>query len=326
MFELLPNDTDFTEFRRAGARGLNLAVVGGSSAYHAPFDTPDKLHAGSLQRLGETLVGLARELCALPADNATDPVDRQVFHAPAELGLVQLPHAAARPLALLGVLLCAGILARLPGRRLSWRALGLAALAVPLTGFTGAQFQLLLGWTIEPLGAALIGHSPRGDFTSAACTAAGVLIAGAAAARLLAVRLGPDAMRELLTAGLVLWCALVAGLALLRPGAAWVLGMPLVPAALALHLGAGRSRWAAVALGALPAVWLGRTWIDLTLLTSLRPPVCAVLAWGTLALGLPLVGAPLARPGPRQSPLGLLTLPLGLALVATASALRGAGF
>jgi Zn-dependent M28 family amino/carboxypeptidase len=43
LFELLPNDTDFTVFRDGGFAGLNLIFGDGHVQYHSPTDTPANL-------------------------------------------------------------------------------------------------------------------------------------------------------------------------------------------------------------------------------------------------------------------------------------------
>ena len=41
VYRILPNDTDFTEFRESGRfTGLNSAYIDGSAVYHSPEDRP----------------------------------------------------------------------------------------------------------------------------------------------------------------------------------------------------------------------------------------------------------------------------------------------
>ena len=61
---LLPNNTDYTVFRRAGVPGLNLALVDGASIYHSEHDTPERLSVDSIRHFGGTLIELARALAA----------------------------------------------------------------------------------------------------------------------------------------------------------------------------------------------------------------------------------------------------------------------
>lgn len=60
LYKLLPNDTDFTQFRRARIPGLNFAFGGHLEAYHSWLDTPENLDPASLQHQGSYLVSLVR--------------------------------------------------------------------------------------------------------------------------------------------------------------------------------------------------------------------------------------------------------------------------
>ena len=40
IYNLLPNDTDFTFFKKAGLPGINHAFIDGFSYYHNPDDSP----------------------------------------------------------------------------------------------------------------------------------------------------------------------------------------------------------------------------------------------------------------------------------------------
>jgi hypothetical protein len=70
VYEMLPNDTDFTVAKRAGTMGLNFGFLGRPEQYHQPSSTPEALDRGSLQHTGDQLLGLTRELAGsarLPA-------------------------------------------------------------------------------------------------------------------------------------------------------------------------------------------------------------------------------------------------------------------
>ncbi|MDP3746187.1 MAG: M20/M25/M40 family metallo-hydrolase [Phenylobacterium sp.] len=62
LYEQMPNDTDFTVSKRAGAPGLNYAFIGRQFDYHAPTSTPANLDKGSLQHMGVQTLSAAREL------------------------------------------------------------------------------------------------------------------------------------------------------------------------------------------------------------------------------------------------------------------------
>jgi hypothetical protein len=62
IYKHMPNDTDMTVFKKAGAAGLNFAFIGHWEAYHTPLDNPQMLDRGSLQQHGESALSLARSL------------------------------------------------------------------------------------------------------------------------------------------------------------------------------------------------------------------------------------------------------------------------
>jgi len=60
IYKLMPNDTDFTVFKRAGMNGLNFAYVAGSASYHSSLDNLANLDERSLQHHGMYALALAR--------------------------------------------------------------------------------------------------------------------------------------------------------------------------------------------------------------------------------------------------------------------------
>jgi hypothetical protein len=61
IYKRLPNDTDFTVFRRAGFSGLNFAFIDGLGYYHTSQDSIQNMDLGSLQHQGDYLVELTRQ-------------------------------------------------------------------------------------------------------------------------------------------------------------------------------------------------------------------------------------------------------------------------
>jgi len=60
IYAVLPNDTDFTIFRRAGWWGYDFALIDGAWRYHTPEDTLANLSPASVQAVGDCVTGLAR--------------------------------------------------------------------------------------------------------------------------------------------------------------------------------------------------------------------------------------------------------------------------
>jgi Peptidase family M28 len=65
VYRRLPNDTDFSIFKRHDIPGLNFAAVDDSYAYHTARDTPDRLADGTLLDTGENVVETVTALDAL---------------------------------------------------------------------------------------------------------------------------------------------------------------------------------------------------------------------------------------------------------------------
>lgn len=55
IYKNLPNDTDFTFFRKADVSGINHAFIDGFSYYHNPADTPENINQKSVQHAGENM-------------------------------------------------------------------------------------------------------------------------------------------------------------------------------------------------------------------------------------------------------------------------------
>lgn len=104
LYQLLPNDTDFTELRDLGVPGLNFAFVGDEAAYHTPLDSAGRLDRRTLQSQGEAVLELARRFAleGPPADTAGGS-SAAFFSAPG-LGLVWWPLHYTWPLVAVTVL------------------------------------------------------------------------------------------------------------------------------------------------------------------------------------------------------------------------------
>jgi hypothetical protein len=61
IYKRLPNNTDFTEFRRAGLAGLNFAYLNGLTHYHSRLDNVANTDERSLQHQGSYALALAHQ-------------------------------------------------------------------------------------------------------------------------------------------------------------------------------------------------------------------------------------------------------------------------
>ena len=168
VYRYLPNDTDFSVFRRRGLPGLNFAVGASAQWYHTPGDRPTHLSRASLRHMGLNALTMAREMGTkdLPKPGqpgATASAGPVYFHVPA-LGLMVYPRSVAVPLAaVLGAFwLGTAVYARRRGRFSAWSlpvaliaavvalaAAGAIGLAVPaLAAASHAEFGALSGSAI----------------------------------------------------------------------------------------------------------------------------------------------------------------------------------
>jgi hypothetical protein len=77
IYKRLPNDTDFSIFKRRDVPGLNFAAIGDSYPYHTARDTPDRLSDETLRLTGENAVETMAALDGL--DLTTRSAKEQTF-------------------------------------------------------------------------------------------------------------------------------------------------------------------------------------------------------------------------------------------------------
>ncbi|MEA2690786.1 MAG: hypothetical protein QOJ16_173 [Acidobacteriota bacterium] len=154
LCELLPNDTDFTVFKRHGLSGFNFAFIGGAARYHTALDDLAHISAASLQHHGDNALATARALAQ--ADLGSHRPQRAVFFDLLGSRVVWW-HAARGPLlggiALVLVLVAAVRL--LAARRLRASSLFIGIAAVPIVLVAAAVVAFLLARLFQLLGPGL---------------------------------------------------------------------------------------------------------------------------------------------------------------------------
>jgi hypothetical protein len=292
LYDLLPNDTDFSVFKRQGIAGFNFAFIGDPEHYHTAHDDLADLALGSLQHHGDNALALVRALAGADLARGHRP-GRAVFFDLLGFATLWWPAGWTPWLAVAGLalLLVAALRLRrkglLPGRAL---VLGLAAwpLAVLATAVVGLLLALLLTlvgglrvpWPARPF-------PTEATFWFLACTVA-----------LASVGWVRRAGFAGLWVGVWLWWGLAALLlSLSLPGASYLFIVPLVVAGLAgLALPGGETGRAIATI--LPAVAAGLLWFPILVplyegLGAVLPVVVALAALVALAISplLPLLGA-----------------------------------
>ena len=87
IYQRLPNDTDFSIYKRAGVSGLNFAIAEGADVYHRTTDSIENLSLASLQHHGEHALAMGRHFGNLDLTVGTTAPD-VVFFRFAGLGLI----------------------------------------------------------------------------------------------------------------------------------------------------------------------------------------------------------------------------------------------
>jgi Peptidase family M28 len=108
VYKRLPNDTDFSVFKRAGISGMNFAAIEGHKHYHTALDRPEFLNESTLQHEGDIMLALVKHFGNQPLDDLKAE-DRQYFDFPG-IGIIHYPMWWTIPLcgllAILFVTLC----------------------------------------------------------------------------------------------------------------------------------------------------------------------------------------------------------------------------
>jgi len=253
VYRRMPNNTDYTIYKRAGVTGFNFAFSRQASLYHSARDDLAHVDRASLQHQGENALAVLLAAGAVPLESLEAGGDASYVDVGMR-GLLAWPASWNVPMALAGLLLV-GLLAvwRAPVRLRAapWAVLAVAAalVLVPLTGW-------LLSW---PLGRWPDVHPLDHPYPWPGRIAllAASLLAVLVSARWVGRRAGVAATMS------VTWSVLAIlslALAIWVPGAAFMLLLPVLAYALVGITGLLRSRdlpWLAAAAGFAVAVWSG---------------------------------------------------------------------
>src|SRR5215211_1636429 len=175
-YQLLPGDTDFTVFRKAGFAGMNFAFFEGSARYHTPEDSPDNLDHASLQHMGSTVLATARHFAG---QDLGTPRGGSITYFTVLGELVHYPQGLAVPLTVLAVVVFAATL--LYGRRRGVRIRAVGWAAVSFLGLLVVTMALGIGvWQVLRLLHPGYGSFPTGDTYRPEWYAAGLLALTAA--------------------------------------------------------------------------------------------------------------------------------------------------
>lgn len=225
-YKRLPNDTDFSIFKRAGMAGLNFAYAGCWPRYHTWHDDVEDIDPRSLQHHGSNALALARSFGNLDLTQIQEK-DLIYFTVPGA-GVVSYPQDWAVPLAVVALAAFATVLI-LGARRRIWQLPGVAR----VFGWVGASFVASalvaeLFWRALTASGA-IELLPYGMAYKSEQAALGILVFTAGLTIALYMRLQKTEGAQNLAAGGLLWWAILAlAAAWLLPGGGYLFLWPLV--------------------------------------------------------------------------------------------------
>ena len=79
IYEMLPNDTDVTVFKRAGMQAINFGAIGDVAKYHTPLDDLAHVNARTMQHHGDNLLSVTRGLLRGVSRSESNAVFFDVF-------------------------------------------------------------------------------------------------------------------------------------------------------------------------------------------------------------------------------------------------------
>jgi len=289
IYKTLPNDTDFTVYRREGRSGVSFALAQGAARYHTPLDNLANLDPGSLQHHGDNLLAMARELATAQADlkRPHDAVFFNVFGGT----LASWPVTWNLALLLLGLVAWTFLVVRLVRMK--------QVRALPLLGAGLAAMLLVampagLGWAMHALLGAL-GATPAPWTAQEPSLIATFALLAVATMGLLARPMSRwFGMSTVALASLLPFALIAIAAVLAMPGASHAGLLPLIAGALAGHAWPRR-----------PVLW-----------TGLAAVVAAMLWFPYVVYSYAAIG----HPG-----LPVAALLMGLALLPLLPALAGLG-
>lgn len=152
VYRLMPNDTDFSIFRRHGVTGFNFANIDHPEHYHTKSDNLANANLGTLQHQGENAAAMVRALA--DSELGTQSEEDAVWFDVLGTCLVMWPRRLTPVLGGLMVLLLLGSGALMRRtKRLHWRGWLRGCLAVPLiivaTLLVGLVIELCLAFLVK---------------------------------------------------------------------------------------------------------------------------------------------------------------------------------
>jgi hypothetical protein len=216
IYELLPNDTDLTVFKRAGLAGIGFGNIGRPLQYHSPLDNFANLTPSTLQDHGDHILAMARALAG--ADLHQQSSGNAVWFDVLSFFVIWWPQYFSLALAIIAFVLLLGAAFNLKVRPRS------------ITIGVGAFFLTLIAALVVGLGANwLTGlHAGRATWVAhagpfiAAAWLIGIVLAIIVAQRLIAFA----GVTGLFFGQALCWSAIAVALSIVLPGGSYLAIVP----------------------------------------------------------------------------------------------------
>ncbi|MFV0352667.1 MAG: M28 family peptidase [Oscillospiraceae bacterium] len=104
IYDMMPNGTDFSEFKAAGYKGLNFAMIEGSEHYHQPSDNLENLDKNTMWQYYQTMTALGTHFGNTNLKQIQHTQDAVYFPLPVA-GIVMVPGLLGRILGFIPLLL-----------------------------------------------------------------------------------------------------------------------------------------------------------------------------------------------------------------------------
>ena len=226
IYRLMPNDTDFSVYRRAGVKGFNFAHSNSASLYHSERDEVKFLDPNTLKHHGDNVFALATALENADIDALKSDADASYFDVFGSF-LLWWPSAWNLPLSVLALVAFVGLAVR------SKPALGLKSASLSVLVFVVTPLLMFAaGWLLSfPLGIwpgvhPLDHPAPWAGRIATIAAAYGAALVGAAIFARLSVS-------TLFLVSWIMFSLVAVALSWYLPGAAFLLLWPVVLTALA---------------------------------------------------------------------------------------------
>ncbi len=258
LYGYLPNDTDFSVFRRRGIHGFNFAFFGDPVRYHTPLDNLASSSPASLQHQGENALATVRALAGSDLDRPHR--GSAVFFDLLGLSVVWWPATWSPLLGAVPLLLIAGMAVRLRRAPVTKAEIGRGFLAWWAIVLLALVAGLALSFLLQATGLLNATWPTHGAIVQAAFWLLALAVAAGVAGR----------FRRAGYFGLwlgvwLVWALLGVLSALLLPGASYLFVVPAWAAGLSGLFLPGSSRTRAVAT-ILPALVAAVLWFPLLIL------------------------------------------------------------